>query len=92
MCNFAYPSVERITLSSQSSAWNSSACSVSGGELYLPSVSAEEDRIKDLFYQHQVNAAWVNVRSEYGPRWINGSKYGKIQYYFQSFSIIYVSL
>ena len=80
MCNFAYPSVERITLSSQSSAWNSSACSVIGGELYVPTVPAEEGRIKDLFYQHEVNAAWINIRSEYGPRWLNGSKYGKIQY------------
>ena len=71
------------------SAWNSSACSVSGGELYAPSVpvnggelyvpflEAEEGRIKDLFDQHQVNAAWVNIISEYGPTWLNGSKYGK---------------
>ena len=80
MCNFGNPAVGDIFLSPQRSAWNSSACSVIGGELYVPSVPAEEDRIKDLFYQHQVNAAWVNIRSEYGPRWLNGSKYGKIQY------------
>ena len=72
------PNVGGIIVSHQRSAWNSSACSVSGGELYLPSIRPEEDRIKDLFYQHQVNAAWINIRSEYGPRWLNGSKYGKI--------------
>ena len=60
------------------SSWNSSACSLGGGELYVPSVPEEEYRIKDLFYQHQVNAAWVNIRSEYGPRWLNGSKYGEM--------------
>ena len=80
MCNFGNPAVGGIFLSPQMSAWNSLTCSVSGGELYVPSEPAEKDRIKDLFYQHQVNAAWVNTRSEYGPRWLNGSKYGKVQY------------
>ena len=78
MYNFGNPSVEGISLTYQNAAWNSSVCSVSGGELYVPSVPGEEDRIKDLFYQHQVNAAWINIRSEYGPRWLNGSKYSKM--------------
>ena len=73
---------EDVYLSRQMSSWNSSACSVSGGELYIPTSPAEEDRINDLFYQHQVNAAWVNVRSEYGPRWINGSSYGRMSHPF----------
>ena len=69
--------IDDVNLSRQMSSWNSSACSVSGGELYVPFLPAKE-RIKDLFYQHQVNAAWINIRSEYGPRWINGSSYGRM--------------
>ena len=69
--NITLPHEAGFILSHQRAAWNSSACSVSGGELYIPSVPEEEDRIKDLFYRHQVNAAWINIRSEYGPRWLN---------------------
>ena len=76
----AYPDKDNtsIFLSSQPNGWNNSACSVSGGELYVPVLPAEEGRIKDLFYQHQISAAWINIRSEYGPRWLNGSYSGKI--------------
>ena len=74
MYNFGNSFVEGISLTYQNAAWDTSVCSVSGGELYVPCVPEQEDRIKDLFYQHQVNAAW----SEYGERWLNGSKYSKM--------------
>ena len=65
-----------LFMTPQRTVWNSSVCSNQGGRLYGGSWITDSKELVSLLEQNYTEGGWINIRSLYGPRWINGRTFG----------------
>ena len=69
---------KHLFMTPQATVWNSSVCSNQAGRLYGGSFKTDSKELISLLEQNYTEG-WINIRSQYGPKWINGKPFGKYE-------------